>query len=173
MLVKEIYYGSNGGQTRSLFTKLKKQHGQIGEVAILLFKAQKASMRAKESFGKYRRYAYERKGVAISQLCRSLEKQSDIVWGWREDIDEPYAKWVLYLDLPTGQSSFHNTYRVGNNEYWTPWNGGGNSSIDNIIDWLDLLMKDISDGTTEMKESEVSGFDEKVSDMCLIGVRDY
>jgi hypothetical protein len=48
---------------------------------------------------------YALKGEELAYLCRLL-KESDVKWGWGRD-PACVPEDVLYIDLPTGQVSFH------------------------------------------------------------------
>jgi hypothetical protein len=68
--------------------------------------------------------AYERKNWSIEQLCRALAAHPElgIVFGWKKD---PAVRlgpnWVLYVDLPEGQVSFHSTQRHNGQDYCGEW----------------------------------------------------
>jgi hypothetical protein len=51
---RQVYHGSNGGATRSFCVRLEKC-GQLGRIAAALFRAQKASARAKVYHGGFHR----------------------------------------------------------------------------------------------------------------------
>lgn len=110
MNVLQIYAGSDGEATRALYAKLES-FGPLGVVAVNLFRAQKCSARAKVYRGRgYRGAAYDRKDWSLKNLCATLAAHAaelGIVWGWKEDAAQSFHRWVLYVDLPTGQVSFH------------------------------------------------------------------
>ena len=128
-----VYRGSDGALTRRFYSELKKR-GQIGLIAMNLFRAQKCSRRAKK-YGPYagvggssfRDLAYERKGYSLKQLSDALEIAGGdlgITWGWGRDERQPYNKWVLYIDLPDlGQCSFHSRERYSGPDYPGEWDG--------------------------------------------------
>ena len=94
--VHEIYYGSDGGATRRLMTRLEKT-GQRGRIAAQLFRAQKASSRAKVYRGgirdewggviRYKDLAYEKKEKELIGLTRGVLKADSqgLRWGWKPD----------------------------------------------------------------------------------------
>ncbi len=115
MNAAEVYAGSDGDLTRQFYERLQT-FGPIGFIAVNLFRASKASARAKVYRGKpgrgqpsYRRLAYDRKSWAMDNLCQALQKHADplgIGWGWKPDPSVPFgdeSSWVLYVDLPTGR----------------------------------------------------------------------
>jgi hypothetical protein len=124
----DVYAGSDAAATKALYTKLEIC-GPVGVVAMNLFKAQKASARAKEYQGGIRgksfsRMSYDRKAEALGNLCHILMqhwRELRLIWGWKRDPREGYATWVLYVELPQGQVSFHNTQRLTGPEYFGDW----------------------------------------------------
>jgi hypothetical protein len=46
-------------------------------------------------------------------------------WGWREDAGQEFHKWVLYVELPTGQVSFHSAAPLTAHRYASEWDGAG------------------------------------------------
>ena len=128
--VYTAYDGSNGGYTRAVLKQLEKR-GAEGWIAAMLFRAQKASTRAKQYRGRrgrngptYRELAYEKKGEALEALCDALQTvQHDYVWGWGTDEAMAHASDVLYINLPEGQVSFHSTERYEGPRYRRKWDG--------------------------------------------------
>lgn len=129
--VMEIYTGSDGDRTRELYETLTRL-GPIGAIATNLFRAVKASERAKvyrggqRGKGSYRRMAYDRKGWAIENLVRALEAHAanlGIEWGWGEDRFTPGFAHVLYVETSAGQISFHSPYRGSGRDYPGEWDG--------------------------------------------------
>lgn len=147
-----VYNGSDGSETRRLLGALRRR-GLMGDIAASLFTAQKASERAKRyghagfqgSRGRvtYRDLSYTRKGEALFALCEIL-KETDLrfgedrpfLWGWRKD-GSSFASvappWVLYVDLPTGQVSFHSLERYAGPEYPREWDGVRKASAGRIV----------------------------------------
>ncbi len=146
---KQVYHGSNGGATRSFCVRLEKT-GQLGRIAAALFRAQKASARAKVYHGgvhrwdgnwdSYRDLAYERKGQCLHALCTLLSQDSrGLRWGWKDDPMELYARHVLYVDLPQGQASFHSAVEYGGPQYDGDWDGE-HKSEERILNFADRVM---------------------------------
>src|SRR5581483_2280570 len=144
-----VYAGSDGDAMRALYEDLGKL-GPHGMVAVNLFRACKCSERAKV----YRRgpghktEAYRRKDWSIKNLAETLTKQADllpeipgtlterIAWGWQIDEgmrakEDPHHH-VVYVDLPTGQVSFHNGARYDGPDYAKPWDGAAGTAPDRI-----------------------------------------
>lgn len=125
-MVLAVFSGSDGEATKALYEQLSGL-GPAGAIGINLFRAQKASSRAKVyRGGSYRGMAYDRKGWALDQLCAALVVHGDdlgLVWGWGEDPAQPVHRHVLYVDLPTGQVSFHAGARGVGPDYPHRWDG--------------------------------------------------
>lgn len=137
-----VYLGSDGE-----FTKLY----YAGIVALNLFRAQKCSARAKvyrggiRGQGSFRGMAYDKKQWSMKCLCEQLEKSAGelgIVWGWKED---PIAEqsgdpnsWVLYVELPNGQVSFHSPSRGVGPDFAGEWDRQRQSQ-ERIIAFCDLV----------------------------------
>lgn len=154
----QVYYGSNGGATRSFCVRLEKC-SQLGRIAAALFRAQKASSRAKVYHGgihrrdggwdSYRELAYERKAECLGKLCWLLEEDDcGLQWGWKSDPGQSFAGQVLYVDLPVGQVSFHSTARFAGPDYPGDWDGE-HKSEQRILDFADRVLND--------KHAELSG----------------
>jgi hypothetical protein len=146
--ILRIYEGSNGAETTGLYLRLEEQLGQIGGLAVNLFRAQKASERAKKyrggnGHGSYRAQAYERKQWALDNLCAALSDhaaEAGVAWGWGEDSKQPVHKAVLYIDLPTGQVSFHTSDRGEGPSYPGQWDGIRDASAVRILRWIARLL---------------------------------
>ncbi len=140
-----VYEGSDGNATKALYDTLHRL-GPVGFVAANLFRAQKNSARAKVYRGRrYKGAAYDRKDWAIGNLARSLSDcgdQAGITWGWGEDDKQPFHKTVLYIDLPTGQVSFHTSARGAGPNYAGAWDGVPNASADRILRWVARVFRD-------------------------------
>lgn len=126
--VLAVYAGSSGDDTKALYAALEKL-GVPGVVAMNLFRACKASERAKEYRGRYKRAAYEKKQWSIDNLCTALLARpvEGISFGWA--IDErmrasgaPHFN-VLYVDTWFGQISFHSDTRGAGPDYGGQWDG--------------------------------------------------
>lgn len=139
-----IWNGSDGEATKALYAQLETL-GPIGLLAVNLFRANKASTRAKvyrggvPGKGSYRGMAYDRKQWAMTNLCTVLTTHAaalDLRWGWKPDPAQPFHAWVLYLDLPTGQVSFHTAARGTGPDYAADWDGSRGVSTDRILRWI-------------------------------------
>src|SRR5207253_3086437 len=111
------------------YAELEKR-GPAGLVAVNLFRAQKCSTRAKVYRGRsYRDMAYDRKSWSMGNLVEILKLHGAalaIAFGWRADPLTPFGdapSWVLYIDLPQGQVSFHSPSRGEGPEYICAWDG--------------------------------------------------
>ena len=126
--VANAYYGSHSGKSRSVCARMERA-AAVGVVAAELYRAQKASSRAKVYRGKvsdngpkYRDLAYTRKDDAIRAVTYALaEPGHDLTWGWGVDSAQPTYQDVLYIDLPTGQVSFHAAARYDGPDYPGEW----------------------------------------------------
>lgn len=138
----EIYHGSNGAATRQLYEELVAL-GPAGALAMNLFRACKRSSRAKVYRGRgYKDAAYERKTYSMKELCKILAvhgKPLCIEWGFAEDPDQEFHNQVLYVDLPTGQVSFHTDERYADKDYPGQWDGSRDSAGRIIKYTTDLL----------------------------------
>lgn len=126
MNVFEVYTGSDGHRTTDLYERLTAM-GPIGIVALNLFRAQKCSERAKVyRRAVHRESAYGRKQWSMDNLCKALQQHAGLLlipWGWKEDPGQEFHKWVLYVDLPNGQMSFHTERRGQGPDYDGEWDG--------------------------------------------------
>lgn len=134
-----IYAGSDAAATKALYAALEAK-GPLGLIALNLFRAQKASSRAKV----YRRRchkgaAYDKKEWSLRQLCDVLARESSLTWGWKEDPAQSFHKWVLYVDLPTGQVSFHAARPLTPDRYEGEWDGR-HLSAERIIRYTDAVL---------------------------------
>lgn len=144
MTVLETYCGSDGEATKALYARLEAV-GPAGIIALNLFRAQKCSSRAKE----YRRRghksdAYDRKSWSLFNLCRELTFHADnykMKWGWKKDPEQAMHCWVLYVELPTGQVSFHAAGRGMGPDYPFPWDGT-HISAERIVRWCGIVLNE-------------------------------
>lgn len=144
----EIYTGSDGERTKALYSRLEKL-GPAGFVGANLFRAQKNSERAKKyrggirGEGSFRGMAYDRKEWALNNLQASLKAHANdlrIVWGWGEDPAQEYHRAVLYVELPTGQVSFH-CQKMGDGPLFPhQWDGVRGVGQTRICRWIANLM---------------------------------
>lgn len=146
--VRNIYHGSNGDQTKTLYARLAAL-GPVGEVALNLFRACKNSERAKvyrggqPGRGSYKRMAYDRKSWAVGNVCAVLETHAaalGTVWGWQCDEATPGFEWVLYVETPHGQVSFHARSRGTGPDYPHTWDGVKEASAERVITWCEALV---------------------------------
>ena len=145
---QRAYYGSDATVTRRLHRKLESL-GHEGQIAAHLLRAQKASSRAK-GYGRsrhrgfrvtYSDLSYARKGDSITALCELLSKEScGLRWGWARDPANPKVEWLLYVDLPVGQVSFHSPARGTGPDYAAGWDGA-QTSEERIIAYCDSLLE--------------------------------
>lgn len=137
-----VYAGSNGELTKSYYAQLAER-GVIGFVAMNLFRAQKCSARAKlYRGGGFKGAAYDRKNYSMGLLAHALEVNGaslGITFGWKEDPAQAFHKWVLYVDLPTGQVSFHAESHGEGSDYPGEWDGL-HKSEERILEFCDLVM---------------------------------
>lgn len=137
----QIYTGSNGEATTALYKHLETL-GPAGIVAVNLFRACKCSERAKVYSRRYKGDAYGRKQWSLDQLALALQKHPElgIRWGWKIDPSQTFHNWVIYVDLPRGQVSFHTASRGVGPDYPGEWDGQGLSAqrivshVQNLLD---------------------------------------
>lgn len=148
------YNKSDAALSRALCSDLEAS-GALGKIAAQLFRAQKASDRAKcyrgyiRGVGSYRDLAYGRKEAALVALVAALDGMA-IRWGWKPDAGVKFAgkdSWVLYIDLPAaGQVSFHSPKRLEGPNYPGEWHGERGRSPFRVIAFCDAVL----DGQFEM-----------------------
>lgn len=142
MNVQAIYNGSDGDATKALYADLEK-HGPAGLVALNLFRACKCSSRAKGYSRRYKGEAYGRKQWSMRNLCDILGQHGEalgISWGWMEDPDQPFHNQVLYIDIPTGQVSFHTDVRGKGPDYYRSWDGVRDAAHVRICQWVQAIL---------------------------------
>ncbi len=141
--VLRVYEGSNGAATLALYDELAAL-GPAGEIARELFRAQKNSARAKTyRGGGYRGMAYDRKQWAMGNAAAILARHAaacGIRWGWGADPAQGRHDQVLYVDLPTGQVSFHTDARGEGPDYPGAWDGVPAASAGRIVTWCARLL---------------------------------
>ncbi len=129
MNAKEVYDGSDGALTTRYYAALQER-GPVGVIAMNLFRASKCSARAKvyrggiKGKGRYKDMAYDRKDWSIKNLCCALAEHGEglgIVWGWKQDPAQAYHNWVLYVEIESGQVSFHTSARGTGPDYAGEW----------------------------------------------------
>lgn len=152
MTTLEVYGTSNGELTRNYYKDLSVI-GPIGIVAMNLFRAQKCSVRAKAyRRGSWTADAYQRKQYSMEELCKCLMQHGQslsIPFGWKQDPNVVFSKyygdenpepsWVLYIDLPTGQVSFHTKARCVGPDYPGQWDGEKGASEKRVLEFCDYI----------------------------------
>lgn len=140
--VLRTYRGSDGAATKALFARLEPL-GPVGSVAVNLYRACKASERAKVYRRGYSAAAYDKKQWSMDNLCRELVAHADevgIEWGWGFDEKAKGFEHVLYIEIPTGQVSFHSERRGDGPDYGKPWDGVRHSAAGRICAWIGRLL---------------------------------
>jgi hypothetical protein len=147
----EVYAGSDGEVTKRYYSLLALS-GTIGSIGMNLFRAQKASARAKvyrggiRGKGSYRQMAYDRKGWSMEQLCKVLVLHAEefgIRFGWKRDPKIQFGpNWVLYVDLPEGQVSFHSPARYDGPDYPAEWDGIKDASVTRILAFCNRIVRE-------------------------------
>jgi hypothetical protein len=143
LIVLDIYTGSDADATRLLYARLEAV-GPAGIVAQNLFRAVKCSGRAKAYRRRcWTREAYGRKQWSLQNVCEALQEHADalgIVWGWGEDAATLGYPWVLYVEIPTGQVSFHSPIRGDGPDYPGQWDGQRGALDDRSVRWTQAVM---------------------------------
>jgi hypothetical protein len=146
-----IFQGSNGDATRMLYRDLEA-FGQVGVIAVNLFRACKCSERAKlyRKGPGYKTAAYERKDWSIKNLAAALRAQRgdqllDMQWGWAIDQDlrdrgDPHHH-ILYVEPPTGQVSFHVGERYDGPDFAGQWDGAKGTAAERICRFVVEVFK--------------------------------
>jgi hypothetical protein len=137
-----VFNQSDGEVTKTYYAKMNAR-GLQGQLAVSLFRAQKRSIAAKKyKRGRFVRDAYDVKNWSISEICRILATMQDFEmaprWGWKRDPSTPGYEWVLYVDLPTGQCSFHTASRLNGPDFDGEWDGIGMSK-ERICRYCDMV----------------------------------
>lgn len=138
-----IFDGSDGDATRALYDELAAL-GPVGLVAVNLFRAQKCSARAKIYHrGHYSTLAYGRKNWSLEQLADILVAHGEMLgyrFGWGVDTANDRYPWVLYVDLPQGQVSFHSLVRGVGPDYAGAWDGIVGASTGRILRFVNTVL---------------------------------
>lgn len=146
--VLRVYNGSDGDATSALYADLEDL-GAAGRIALNLLRACKASERAKKyrggqrGRGSYRAMAYGKKEWSLNNLCKELTHSAascGLSWGWGVDDKQEVHRHVLYVDLPTGQASFHTGGRGEGPVYDGEWDGMPGQSAGRICAWAARLL---------------------------------
>ena len=141
--VAKVYAGSNGDATRALYDRLTAL-GPAGIIATNLFRAQKTSSRAKV----YRRRSHKERSYDVKQwamrnLVDALTEHAEalgINWGWANDPEQAFHAIVLYVEIPTGQVSFHTNIRHSGPDYHGRWDEMRGTAADRICRWCARLL---------------------------------
>lgn len=136
--IMRVFEGSDGAETSKMYAELSGL-GPRGLIAVDLFRAQKNSSKAKVYRGRGTRGAYDVKQWAMGNLVDALTLHGvalDIPWGWGEDKGQEHHRWVLYIDLPTGQISFHTGERGAGPDYPGTFDGRLGASPSRICSWV-------------------------------------
>ena len=141
---REVFDQSDGDVTRAYYQELNR--GPVGAIAMNLFRAQKTSTRAKRYRGRrFKSAAYDVKSYSMSQLSAVLTASAGelgIQWGWKRDPKTVFGEessWVLYVNIPHGQVSFHSPCRGIGPEYPGSWDGS-HKSEERILAYCDAVM---------------------------------
>jgi hypothetical protein len=137
----EVFRQNDGEVTKSYYAELGSK-GNIGQLAVALFRAQKRSTAAKKyKRGKFRHSAYDVKNWSLTEICRILlENDFGFRWGWKTDPNTPEYNWVLYCDLPNGQVSFHSANPYKGPKYEGEWDGCRGACESRILAFCDQVM---------------------------------
>lgn len=156
MTASDVFRTSDGALTRTFYAALSRR-GPLGRIAVNLFRAQKCSARAKK-YGPiaghhlvtFRWMSYARKAASLKELTEILEafgERFGLSFGWGRDEYQDSNKWVLYVDLPNGQVSFHCSERYNGPDYPGNWDGL-KLSESRIIDFAQHVLSGVPFDTT-------------------------
>ena len=123
--VSETFHASNAPMSRQLCKELESK-GPIGQLAAMLFKAEKANMQAKSYLGRspvsgrpYRGYSFDRMREMLAKAIRLLDAHAKAMgtpWSWHRE-DKPGGPfWSLTIDLPTGRVAYRMPYLYAETE---------------------------------------------------------
>lgn len=108
------------------------------EVAAALFRALKCSDVASRYYGKYAEARYEAKDKTLLHLCETLQ-QSHFPWGWREDNNDDFEPWSLYVELPGGLVVLQSSDRTDGPDYDGQLENE-DATGDRILDYCDAML---------------------------------
>jgi len=150
MKALEVFRQNDGEVTKAYYEELNRR-GPRGELACALLRAQKRSSRAKEyRRGKWRSSAYDVKNWSLEQVCKIIGKHGAATgvtaWGWKQDSiaeasGDPFF-WILYVELPQGQVSFHSAARGSGPLYRGEWDKE-RKSAERIIQFCDSVLSEV------------------------------
>jgi len=136
MKAREVFDQNDGDVTKAYYAAMNAK-GIDCQLGVALFRAQKRSTAAKRYRGrKYTQAAYDVKNWSMGEICR-LAKLSGLRWGWKRDPATTAYEWVLYVDLPNGQVSFHSPLRLEGPDYPGEWDGIRGASVERILAFCD------------------------------------
>lgn len=143
---RSVFELNHPEKTKEFYAKISESGG-IGFIAVALYRVQKYSMMAKTfpyrgKKGK-RFISYAKKNYRIESLVETLIKYPDagVTFGWGIDNKKSKNKWVLYVDLPNGQVSFHTPIgRLAGPDYAAGWCGVIGASERRIFELCDKLL---------------------------------
>jgi hypothetical protein len=134
----------DGGLTKRYYVELEHR-GPAGTVALNLFRAQKCSARAKiYKRRSHTQEAYARKQWSMANLCDALERYGEplgIRYGWKSDPGVVFggsASFVLYVEIATGQVSFHSPERGRGPDYERAWDQS-RANQERILEFCDMV----------------------------------
>ena len=149
MLTAATIFATAHGTLTTRYYQLLILAGVRGHIAVNLMRSLKASDRAKRYRGRpapghpsYRTLAYDRKRWALAYLCTALDAHGILRYGWGIDPTQPVHRYVLYIDLPMGQVSFHAPERLSGPDYPGRWDGT-HASQARILHYCDDVMADV------------------------------
>ncbi len=105
--------------------------------------------------GSFRGMAYERKSWSMSELCKELAQHGEelgIRYGWKADektLFDGKPSWVLYVDLPNGQVSFHSPARGEGPDYPGDWDGV-KASAERVIAFCESVLSVTTEKPSEL-----------------------
>lgn len=138
MEARYVFNQNDGDVTKTYYAKMNAI-GIEGELAVALFRAQKRSVAAKRYKGrKFTRSAYDVKNWSLGEVCRILSKDIGMIWGWKYDSKAVNFEWVLYVELPQGQCSFHSPDRLTGPDFTGSWRPA-RPSHEVIADYCDSI----------------------------------
>lgn len=131
MNAQAAYEATDYSETRSYLRALANA-GRLGRIAAALFAAMRASTDAKTERRLAKgdplaeitvsRAGYARKRLAMQKVCELLaHNAAGLAWGWGNDRRQADCPFVLFVDLPQGQVSFHTPEKLMGPEYAGRW----------------------------------------------------
>lgn len=88
-------------------------------------------------------------------------------WGWATDESVQFgesASWLLYVDLPHGQVSFHSPTRGRGPDYPGQWDGQRNVGELRVLRFVEVVLALSEGALAELRASVASGVDTRTSD---------